>query len=80
MALSRREAAHLPEPSRPPNLSPNLSPTRRSREVAAAAADAVLHPHAAEAHDGQRSPMMIDAPVSGGVPGAQAGTLTFMVS
>jgi len=24
--------------------------------------------------------MMIDAPVSGGVPGAQAGSLTFMVS
>ena len=50
-----------------------------SREVAAAAADTPLHPHAAEAHDGQASPMMIDAPVSGGVPGAQAGSLTFMV-
>ena len=50
-----------------------------SREVAAAAADTPLHPHAAEAHGGQASPMMIDAPVSGGVPGAQAGSLTFMV-
>jgi 3-hydroxyisobutyrate dehydrogenase len=49
-----------------------------AREVAAAASDIYLHPHAAEAHDGQQSPMMIDAPVSGGVPGAQAGSLTFM--
>lgn len=48
-------------------------------QVAAAAGEAWLHPHAAEAHDGQRHPMMIDAPVSGGVPGAQAGSLTFMV-
>lgn len=49
-----------------------------AREVAAAARDTYLHPHAAEAHDGQQSPLMIDAPVSGGVPGAQAGSLTFM--
>ncbi|PRW44552.1 putative 3-hydroxyisobutyrate mitochondrial [Chlorella sorokiniana] len=49
-----------------------------SQEVAAAAEDTWLHPHAAEAHDGQRHPTMIDAPVSGGVPGAQAGSLTFM--
>jgi 3-hydroxyisobutyrate dehydrogenase len=51
-----------------------------AREVAAAAAASALHPHASEAHGGQRSPHMIDAPVSGGVPGAQAGSLTFMVS
>lgn len=50
-----------------------------AKEVATAAADSYLHLHAAEAHDGQRNPMMIDAPVSGGVPGAQAGSLTFMV-
>jgi len=25
------------------------------------------------------NPVMLDAPVSGGVPGAEAGTLTFMV-
>lgn len=25
------------------------------------------------------NPIMLDAPVSGGVPGAEAGTLTFMV-
>ena len=50
-----------------------------SRQVAAAAADTPLHPHAAEAHDGQAAPMMVDCPVSGGVPGAQAGSLTFMV-
>ena len=50
-----------------------------AREVAAAASDATLHPNAAEAHDGQRSPLLIDAPVSGGVPGATAGSLTFMV-
>ncbi|PSC75511.1 putative 3-hydroxyisobutyrate mitochondrial [Micractinium conductrix] len=49
-----------------------------AREVAAAASDATLHPNAAEAHDGQRSPLLIDAPVSGGVPGATAGSLTFM--
>jgi 3-hydroxyisobutyrate dehydrogenase len=49
-----------------------------AQEVAAAAADTSLHPHASDAHDGQQSPMMIDAPVSGGVPGAQAGSLTFM--
>lgn len=49
-----------------------------AKEVATAAADSYLHLHAAEAHDGQRNPMMIDAPVSGGVPGAQAGSLTFM--
>ncbi|KAL4420155.1 hypothetical protein ABPG77_008291, partial [Micractinium sp. CCAP 211/92] len=49
-----------------------------SREVAAAAAAAQLHPNAVEEHDGQRAPLMIDAPVSGGVPGAQAGNLTFM--
>lgn len=49
-----------------------------SREVAAAAADAQLHPNASQAHDGQRNPFMVDAPVSGGVPGAQAGNLTFM--
>ncbi len=48
-------------------------------QVAAAAAAAQLHPNAVEAHDGQRAPLMIDAPVSGGVPGAQAGNLTFMV-
>lgn len=52
---------------------------RPSEQVAAAAEEQWLHPHAAEAHDGQRHPMMIDAPVSGGVPGAQAGSLTFMV-
>lgn len=48
-------------------------------QVAAAAADHQLHPHAAEAHEGRQHPIMIDAPVSGGVPGAQAGSLTFMV-
>ena len=61
--------------------APTFSPPTPSADagVAAAAAAAQLHPNAAEAHDGQRAPLMIDAPVSGGVPGAQAGNLTFMV-
>ena len=29
--------------------------------------------------DDVRCPVMLDAPVSGGVPGAESGTLTFMV-
>lgn len=29
--------------------------------------------------DSMKAPMMLDAPVSGGVPAAEAGTLTFMV-
>lgn len=49
-----------------------------SREVAMAAEQTMLHPDAAKAH-GQRYADMIDAPVSGGVPGAQAASLTFMV-
>jgi 3-hydroxyisobutyrate dehydrogenase-like beta-hydroxyacid dehydrogenase len=47
-----------------------------AREVAAAAERTLLHP---AAPDGHRHASMIDAPVSGGVGGAQAGTLTFMV-
>ena len=49
-----------------------------SQELAAAAERAELHPDASAAHDGQRSPLVLDAPVSGGVKGAAAGTLTFM--
>lgn len=43
-----------------------------SRELAAAAAEARLAESA-------RAPQMVDAPVSGGVAAASAGTLTFMV-
>lgn len=48
-----------------------------SQEVAAAAEGTLLHLDAASAH-GMQYPMMVDAPVSGGVQGAEAGTLTFM--
>lgn len=47
-----------------------------SREVAAAAAEATL---AEASGSGRGVPEMLDAPVSGGVPAAAAGTLTFMV-
>ncbi|GAB4818892.1 hypothetical protein N2152v2_005938 [Parachlorella kessleri] len=48
-----------------------------SQELSAAAEGTLLHAEAAQAHDAQY-PRMIDAPVSGGVAGAEAGTLTFM--
>ncbi|KAL6781353.1 HID1 [Auxenochlorella protothecoides x Auxenochlorella symbiontica] len=52
-----------------------------SRDLAAAAARTTLHPDAVEGAAGAPStaPAMLDAPVSGGVGGAAAGTLTFMV-
>lgn len=49
-----------------------------SAEVAAAAAETQLHPES-EQVSGRATAVMLDAPVSGGVPGAAAGTLTFMV-
>lgn len=49
-----------------------------SAEVAAASREARLHPESAQ-DAGRERPAMLDAPVSGGVPGAAAGTLTFMV-
>ncbi|KAL6782139.1 HID1 [Auxenochlorella protothecoides x Auxenochlorella symbiontica] len=52
-----------------------------SRDLAAAAARTTLHPDVVEGAAGAPStaPAMLDAPVSGGVGGAAAGTLTFMV-
>jgi hypothetical protein len=49
-----------------------------SQELAAEAENTLLHAEAARAHNVQ-FPFMVDAPVSGGVAGAEAGTLTFMV-
>ena len=49
-----------------------------SAEVAAASQEARLHPESSQ-EAGRERPAMLDAPVSGGVPGAAAGTLTFMV-
>ena len=51
-----------------------------SQRVAEAAAQAALHPDV-EPLPGSNtsSPAMLDAPVSGGVTGAEAATLTFMV-
>ncbi|KAJ4702953.1 3-hydroxyisobutyrate dehydrogenase [Melia azedarach] len=46
-----------------------------SRKVAAAASNCVLK----ETKDSWEKPLMLDAPVSGGVGAAEAGTLTFMV-
>lgn len=54
-------------------IDPNVS-----KSVADHAMKTPLADCAASLHS-QRSPMMIDAPVSGGVAGAAAGTLTFMV-
>ena len=48
-----------------------------AREIAEAASSVLLHPDSADAFS-TRSPRMIDAPVSGGVPGAVGATLTFM--
>ena len=48
-----------------------------ARDVAEAASNVLLHPDAANAFS-RRHPLMIDAPVSGGVPGALGATLTFM--
>lgn len=68
----------------PHELHPHLlvdcstSDPATANELAAAASEALLHPHASESHDGQHNPFTVDAPVSGGVPAAQAGTLTFM--
>jgi 3-hydroxyisobutyrate dehydrogenase len=50
-----------------------------STEIASAAESTILHPDAAGSHGNRLNPFMVDAPVSGGVPGAQAATLTFMV-
>lgn len=49
-----------------------------SRKLALAANDVHLHPDAASGSL-RTTPAVIDAPVSGGVPGAQNATLTFMV-
>lgn len=48
-----------------------------ARQVAEAAEKKLLHPDAAEAHR-QLTPYALDCPVSGGVPAAESGTLTFM--
>ncbi len=50
-------------------------------QVAAAVAQSRLHPDSTGI-DTQHphTPAFVDAPVSGGVPGAAAGTLTFMVA
>jgi 3-hydroxyisobutyrate dehydrogenase-like beta-hydroxyacid dehydrogenase len=45
-----------------------------AEELADVAKHITLHPSAC--HNGQAHPMVLDAPVSGGVPGAQAATLT----
>uniref|UniRef100_A0A7S1X523 3-hydroxyisobutyrate dehydrogenase n=1 Tax=Tetraselmis chuii TaxID=63592 RepID=A0A7S1X523_9CHLO len=49
-----------------------------ARAVSASAQVAPLHADSASLADNVRAPLMIDAPVSGGVSGASAGTLTFM--
>lgn len=50
-----------------------------ARRVAAAAAEGALHPDSAPVEGwGHRSPAMLDAPVSGGVTGAEAASLTFI--
>lgn len=49
-----------------------------TKEVAEVAESTFLHPDSSAAHDNTLTAMMIDAPVSGGVPGAQAASLTFM--
>jgi 3-hydroxyisobutyrate dehydrogenase len=48
-----------------------------AREIAEAASSVLLHPDSSNAFS-LRSPQVIDAPVSGGVPGAVGATLTFM--
>lgn len=45
--------------------------------IADVADSTILHPDPANAFS-RRTPLMIDAPVSGGTPAAQGGTLTFM--
>lgn len=49
-----------------------------SQQLARTAEGTLLNSDAARAHNTQY-PYMIDAPVSGGVAGAESGTLTFMV-